>query len=79
VNSGLPCASLCVCFAQKRLSTPLQDGVFKREGKVSDRRCAGDLLLEFGAAVDRDAVAVPLHRHAQGSLQAVLGNSPRDL
>ncbi|TLD45286.1 MAG: hypothetical protein FAZ92_02443 [Accumulibacter sp.] len=35
----------------------------------------GDALLELGAALDRDAVAVARHGHAQGGFQPVLGGA----
>jgi hypothetical protein len=71
--------ALRACCAQKHLPASLQSGVFEREWQTGGRGGTGDLLLKFDGPVDRDAVAVPLHGHAQGSYQTILRDSSRQL
>ncbi|EXI77989.1 MAG: hypothetical protein AW10_03373 [Candidatus Accumulibacter appositus] len=53
----------------------LQGSVVKGDGQVRGRRGVGDALLEFGAALNRDAIAVARHGHAQGGFQTALGGA----
>ncbi len=63
---------------QQFLAAALQNGVVQRDGQLRGGRRLDDLLLECGAAVDADQVAVARHRHAQGRLQAIQTGAARD-
>lgn len=57
----------------------LQGSVVKGDRQVRGRRGVSDAFLEFGAALDRDAVAVARHGHAQGGFQTILRGASGDL